>query len=320
MRSAGNLKFDFNPPAFGIAADILAFLNRQQSSAIWIAASTMPPKEASDPDEDDAVIAAFSSLNRPGLLLILAPRHPQRFEAVAQKLARAGIRFARRTSLSSAPGNEARVLLLDSIGDLAALFARADIVFMGGTLASRGGHNILEPAYFAKPVIAGPHMENFALIAHEFTAAKALVRISDAEELAAAVANLLDNPALSTSIGSKAHGLAESKRGVADHIASEINTAVGQGVPNPLRTLAERVCLAPLSWIWRAGHRVNFTSAKPLALPVKVVSVGALAMGGVGKTPVVAHLAERIASRGTSGCHLDPRLSQKDFWNHYHPT
>ena len=72
------------------------------------------------------------------------------------------------------------VLLLDSMGELGALFEHATVVFMGGTLASRGGHNILEPAYFGKPVIAGPHMENFAAIAEEFTSSGALVRIARA--------------------------------------------------------------------------------------------------------------------------------------------
>ena len=77
--------------------------------------------------------------------MILAPRKPERFDLAAEKLTRAGISFARRTALASAP-DDARVLLLDSIGELAALFARADVVFMGGTLARRGGHNVLEPA------------------------------------------------------------------------------------------------------------------------------------------------------------------------------
>ena len=298
---AGNLKYDFNPPASGIPRDIASFLETKTEEALWIAASTMPPKEASDPDEDDAVISAFTALNRPGLLLIVAPRHPQRFEVVAEKLTKAGVAFARRTALASAPAN-ARVLLLDSIGELAALFERATAVFMGGTLASRGGHNILEPAYFSKPVIAGPHMENFAAIAEEFSAQQALVRISSAGELGAAVAGLLDDPARAHSIGAKAHQLAMSKRGVVDRMAADILTAAGLGVPNPPRTLLARITLTPLSWIWRAGHRINLGrgwSARQ-SLQTRVVSIGALAMGGVGKTPVVAHLAERLFAAGSN--------------------
>jgi 3-deoxy-D-manno-octulosonic-acid transferase len=294
--AAGNLKFDFNPPASGVPADIAAFLREKAAKSIWIAASTMPPNAAGDPDEDDAVTAAFLKLDRPGLSLILAPRHPQRFDAVAEKLTRAGIAFARRTTLASVP-SDARVLLLDSIGELASLFERATVVFMGGTLASRGGHNILEPAYFSKPVIAGPHMENFAAIAEEFTAAGALVRIASADDLAGALASLLDDPARAHSIGAKAHELAMSKRGVVERVASEVRLAASLGVPNPPRTLLARAGLTPLSWIWRAGHRVNL-HRQPRALATKVVSIGGLAMGGVGKTPVVAHLAGLLTAAG----------------------
>jgi 3-deoxy-D-manno-octulosonic-acid transferase len=294
VTAAGNLKFDFNPPVSGIAPDIAAFL--QGRASIWIAASTMPPNAAGDPDEDDAVISAFLKLDRPGLLLILAARHPQRFDAVAEKLTRAGIPFARRTALPSAQ-SDARVLLLDSIGELTALFERATVVFMGGTLASRGGHNILEPAYFSKPVIAGPHMENFAAIAQEFTAQRALLRIASADDLTAAVASLLDDPARAQAIGSKARELAMSKRGVVERVASEVREAVGLGVPDPPRTLLARTCLTPLSWIWRAGHSANL-SRPPRALSTKVVSIGGLAMGGVGKTPVVARLVECLTAAG----------------------
>ena len=86
------------------------------------------------------------------------------------------------------------VLLLDSIGELAGLFERATVVFMGGTLPQRGGHNILEPAYFGKPVIVGPHMENFAEIVQEFSAADAVVKIDGPDDLVGAVESLLENP------------------------------------------------------------------------------------------------------------------------------
>jgi 3-deoxy-D-manno-octulosonic-acid transferase len=299
VSNAGNLKYDFTPPASGIPADIAAFLDRKQPKAVWIAASTMPPKEPSDPDEDDAVLAAYNAMNRPGLLLILAPRRPERFDAAAEKLARAGIPFVRRTAIDAAP-DDSRLLLLDSIGELSALFELADVVFMGGTLASRGGHNILEPAYFAKPVIAGPHMENFAAITDEFSAAQALLRIDGADQLASAVAGLLDDPERARSMGAKARALAMSKRGAVGRIAAEIRAYAGLGVPNPLRTFPARAALTPLTWIWRcgAGLRPAISGTKQKSLEIKVVSVGALVMGGAGKSPVVAHLAQRLDAAG----------------------
>ena len=189
------------------------------------------------------------------------------------------------------------MLLLDSIGDLAALFERADVVFMGGTLARRGGHNILEPAYFAKPVIVGPHMENFTGIAREFHAAGALERIEDSDSLAGAVVRLLDDPG---TLGKRAHDLAMSKRGVVDRIAEEVWSARANGVPDPPRTLAARVLLTPLSWCWAAGHRANIARqmAQRRSLSTPVISVGGLTMGGSGKSPMVAHLAHRLRERG----------------------
>ena len=288
VRVAGNLKYDFTPPS-ALAPEIAQFLDRLNPPQIWIAASTMAPAFPGDVDEDDAVIAALMDL--PEVFLILAPRQPERFDTVAQKLERAQIPFVRRSNLSSAI--HPRVLLLDSIGDLAALFARADVVFMGGTLANRGGHNVLEPAYFGKPIIVGPHMENFAAIAGEFHQARALKRIDDATSLAPAVQQLLDHPA---GLGENARGLAMSRRGITARIAEEIWRAHAEGVPHPPRTLPARIFLTPLSWFWRVAARIRTTTPKALQTPV--VSIGGLAMGGTGKSPLVAHLAARLREKG----------------------
>jgi tetraacyldisaccharide 4'-kinase len=284
---SGNLKYDFSPPA-AIAPELAAFLDRVNPREIFIAASTM----ADDIDEDDAVIAAIP--HKPRLLTIIAPRKPERFDIVAAKLAGAGVRFVRRTALADLelPG----VLLLDSIGELAALFERADVVFMGGTLANRGGHNILEPGYFGKPIILGPHMENFAAIAEEFR--EATVRVTRPDELGSAIAALLDHPGRRTAIGGKAREIALSKRGVADCMMPAIWSAYAQAVPNSPRTLPARILLTPLSWIWRSGHAINVTTTKPLRLATPVISVGGLSVGGSGKTPIVAHLAQRLRERG----------------------
>jgi tetraacyldisaccharide 4'-kinase len=295
VQVAGNLKYDFTPPSSGIAPSIAEFLERTKPEKVWIAASTMPPADSTDIDEDDTVIGAFAQVSRPGLLLIIAPRRPERFDVVAEKLKRAGVNFVRRTNLKALalPG----VLLVDSIGDLAALFERADVVFMGGALARRGGHNILEPAYFAKPIIVGPHMENFAAIAREFRAAGAVESIDNGDALAGAVARLLDDPGM---LGAHAHDLAMSKRGVVDRVAKEIWAACENGVPDPPRTLLARALLTPLSWCWVAGHRANIARqrAHRRSLSTPVVSIGGLTMGGSGKSPMVAHLARRLREQG----------------------
>jgi 3-deoxy-D-manno-octulosonic-acid transferase len=306
VHAAGNLKYDFTPPERGIAADLETFLDSLPGSQVWMAASTAQAVKPGDPDEDEAVIGAFQSLSAdfPELLLILAPRRPERFEIVTEKLARAGVHFARRTALR--PVQLPGVLLLDSIGELAGLFARATVVFMGGTLSSRGGHNILEPAYFGKPVIAGPHMENFAAIADEFSSAGAIVRIAEAGDLAGIVARLLRNFSEAQAIGEKARALAFRRRGATDRIAEEILKACDQGVPHPRRTAAARLLLTPLSWIWSIGHRVRMARglARAQSLRAKVISVGSLAMGGAGKSPVAAHLTEYLDGRGKNAAIL----------------
>lgn len=300
VQVAGNLKYDFTPPPAGIAPSIAQFLDTIKPAQpglfkIWIAASTMPPADTNDVDEDDLVIKAFQQISRPGLLLILAPRRPERFDVVAEKLKRARVNFVRRTN--PAPLALPGVLLLDSLGDLAALFERADVVFMGGTLARRGGHNILEPAHFAKPIIVGPHMENFRSIAREFHAAGALELIESADALAGAVARLLDDPG---KLGARARDLAMSKHGVVDRIAKEVRTAAANGVPDPPRTLLARAILTPLSWCWAAGHRANVARqlAQRRSLSTPVISIGGLTMGGSGKSPMVGHLAHRLRELG----------------------
>lgn len=294
VRVAGNLKYDFTPPASGTALDL-------GGDPIWIAASTAAPVEAGDPDEDDVVIEAFRSLSVrfPNLLLVLAPRRPERFPVVAEKLARASVSFVRRSEGATdlvRPG----VLLLDSIGELAALFERATVVFMGGTLARRGGHNILEPAYFGKPVVIGPHMENFAEITARFVNSGAVVQIDQPEMLGAAVGDLLDNPGGSADVGSRARELVMEQRGVADRIVEQILAAVDLAVPDPPHTLEARITRGPLAAIWKAGHAANIARTRLQKLDTLVISVGGLAMGGAGKSPFVAHLAQKLAGTGRS--------------------
>jgi 3-deoxy-D-manno-octulosonic-acid transferase len=304
VKVAGNLKYDFRPPASGIAPEIAELLDALAPEQIWVAASTMPPSDAGDIDEDDTVIAAFQELapTHPRLLLILAPRKPERFDTVAGKLKNARISFVRRSCLSWREYSTAlpSALLLDTIGELASLFERASVVFMGGTLATQGGHNILEPAFFGKPVIAGPHMENFAEIAREFTTAKALERIPSPTALAASIGALLANPARAIQLGERARQLAVSKRGVVSRLSLDVLKAAGEGVPNPMRTLPARIFLTPLTWLWAAGHRRNLARglASQRSLQTRVVSIGGLTMGGAGKTPLVEHIARRLAEAG----------------------
>ncbi len=303
VRVAGNLKYDFDPAGAVPPAVVERVLSRTRPQPVWVAASTMPPAHEGDVDEDDAVIAAFGALAAANarLLLILAPRKPERFAAAAARLKRAGVAFRRRSELTGEeslplPG----VLLLDSVGELSSLFRFADAVFLGGTLAERGGHNLLEPAFFGRPVITGPHLENFPDIAAEFRSAGAILQIQRAEELAQAVAGLFANVSRSVELGRRCRLLAEARRGATIRALEEIRRLTEFSIVRPPRPLAARVALGPLAWAWSWGLRWKRARAaarrKSLAAPV--VSVGGITMGGSGKTPCVLHLAGRLKAAG----------------------
>ncbi len=285
---AGNLKYDFNPRSGGVSEPVARWL-ASTTGPLWIAASTVAPEFEGDCDEDDAVLAAWSALR--GVRLLIAPRKPERFDIVAGKLDRLGIRYARRTRL---PENEdAPVLLLDSIGELGAVFVHADVVFMGGTLAHRGGHNILEPAASGRVVICGPHLENFAEIQAAFRAGGGIVEIADAAELGGAVQRVLAGA--HADVGSRAQALAEQERGATTRAVNAIMQARWSALPR-----TQHLGLWLLSRLWLAGGWITRAVTGTERLPVRVVSVGGLVMGGSGKTPVVRDIARTLAADGLS--------------------
>lgn len=212
VQIAGNLKFDLIPPQQARFLNLLrAKLGDASLNRVLVAGSTMEGEEA-------AVLAAYASLSngshgREGLLLILAPRHPQRFDQVAALLQASGLAWVRRSSFDHESLPAGGVLLLDSIGELATAYQVAELTFVGGSLAAYGGHNILEPAFWGVPVVFGPHMENFAQIAEQFLAAGAALRVATGQELGRIWQQLLNDPGWRGRLGSSARALLESQRG-----------------------------------------------------------------------------------------------------------
>ena len=300
-RTGGNFKYDFEARAAAAGSPVPALLGRTRPGKVWIAASTMPPSSAGDVDEDDAAIRAYQELaaRHADLLLILAPRKPERFDAAAGKLEAAGIRYLRRSRLGGSdtlalPG----VLLLDTIGELSGLFSVADAVFMGGTLARRGGHNILEPAFFAKPVIAGPHMENFQAIADEFRASGAYLEIGDAAGLAGAVARLLEAPEWAGEMGQRARLAAEARGGATARAVTLVRELYRVPRYRPAMPWFMAASVLARLWRWGARKKLRRDYARRRKLGAPVVSVGNITMGGTGKTPCVLRLAEILNERG----------------------
>jgi 3-deoxy-D-manno-octulosonic-acid transferase len=185
---SGNLKFDIRPPKISaLIGQLQVSFKSWRNTPVIVAGSTVE-------GEEPLVLEAFRRALKwyPEGVLILAPRHPERWPAVAEMLRTSGLRWARRTQWSIETPLSGGVFLLDSIGELAALYHLATIAFVGGSLVPRGGHNILEPAHYGVPIIVGPHNENFRDIVEQFTRAGA-VDIIGPEKFAEEVLRLLEN-------------------------------------------------------------------------------------------------------------------------------
>ncbi|MBI4476516.1 MAG: 3-deoxy-D-manno-octulosonic acid transferase [Acidobacteria bacterium] len=212
----GSLKFDsLQMP--GIAPHgrprdrVLRFFRLPESKPVLVAGSTLKGEEA-------AVLRAFGRMRAvsPQALLILAPRHPERFAEVERLARDAGFQTARRTELPIDAEPRVDVVILDTIGELASLYQIAQVVFVGGSLVDAGGHNILEPAAFGKPIVFGSHMQNFAEIAEAFVGNGAAVQVQSAAELEEVLLNLLTDPVRRARLGAAARALVEANRGAKD--------------------------------------------------------------------------------------------------------
>jgi 3-deoxy-D-manno-octulosonic-acid transferase len=209
-RVVGNLKFDMRLDE--AVSEKGRELRRRYLGArsIWTAGSTHER-------EEELVLDAHAVVERavPGALLVLVPRHPQRFESVAALLERRGLVFDRRSRQDrhETVRPEAQVLLLDTMGELAAFYAASDAAFVGGSLVPVGGHNLLEPAALGVPVITGPHTQNGPEIARLLIEAGGALEAADAAALAAAAARLLADPVLRERMGGSGRRFVEAHRG-----------------------------------------------------------------------------------------------------------
>ena len=172
-------------------------------------------------------------------LLIIAPRKPERFDEAERIARRAGWNVARRSELrvDSEPRHD--VVILDTIGELAQLYQVATAVFVGGSLVDAGGHNILEPAVFGKPIVFGPHMQNFAEIARTFVDNGASIQLRWARELETVLLELLSDPVRRASLGAAARALVEANRGARGKSLAVISQLLPSDSPGnvvPFRT------------------------------------------------------------------------------------
>jgi 3-deoxy-D-manno-octulosonic-acid transferase len=210
IKVTGNMKFDI---AIDVQKDYSSYktkLGLLPQEKLFVAGSTHP-------QEEEIILDTYQELcaNYPNLKLFLAPRHPERAKDIEKIVSGAGFRPVLVSQLPLAPCNciAKPVFILDSIGELNNFYAIADIVFIGGSLVKIGGHNILEPAVFAKPILFGPQMFNFRDIAELFLNKQAAILVGDKLALKEAVRDLLNDPDKSAQLSRRAKKLIENNRG-----------------------------------------------------------------------------------------------------------
>ena len=223
----GNLKFDVavSPDALALGRSL-----RERFGAtrpVWLFASSREREET-------LVLDAWRKLAHSDALLVIVPRHPQRFEEVAQLLARRGIAFVRRSDARPVT-HDVQVVLGDSIGEMPAYCAAADVVLMGGSLLPLGGQNLIEPIAVGRPTVVGPHMFNFAEATASAIAAGAALAVHDADQAVHAVVSILDDAARRSDMQAAAIAFCDAHRGAADRLwtwlAPQIERAMGEITP-----------------------------------------------------------------------------------------
>jgi 3-deoxy-D-manno-octulosonic-acid transferase len=203
----GNLKADLRAEPGDADPAWMRRLGGDAGRPLWIAGSTHQGEEA-------LVLDAYRRLTPrfPGLALLVAPRHPERADEIERLIRGRGLRAIRRTALEADHDADA-VIVLDTVGELAGLYRLADVVFVGGSLVARGGHNMLEPAQRRKAILFGPHTSNFRESAELLRAAGGAVVVNDALELAREIERLLKDPALRRRMGEAAFAAVAGRQG-----------------------------------------------------------------------------------------------------------
>ena len=215
VQVTGNLKFDVSVPADAQARGA-ALRALFPGRFVLLAASTRDGEEA-------LILDACLKLDIPDLLLLVVPRHPQRFETVAGLIGKRNLGMVRRSQNAPVPP-DVTILLGDSMGEMAAYYAACDIAFVGGSLLPHGGQNLIEAAAAGRPVLIGPHTWNFQAAAEQAIAAGAALRVQSADELAAQAQRLHDQPDLRTRMGGAGLGFALAHRGATARIMAMLES------------------------------------------------------------------------------------------------
>ena len=225
VQVTGNLKFDAPLPALPpVVEKLRQSLSENNAGLVLVCGSTVEGEEA-------LLVKAFEKvlLAHPRAVMVLAPRHPERFEPVAALLQQMRIQFQRR-SLWHGESLAGGVLLIDAMGELAAIYALADVAFVGGSLVPRGGHNIIEPAQYGVPIVVGKHTENFRDIVELFQKQSA-IRVVTPSALLPTLLELLSHPAERAALGKRAAEVIRSQTGATGRTLDAIQTLLPVSAP-----------------------------------------------------------------------------------------
>lgn len=225
VRVTGNVKFDMEIPATSVAAGRDFRARCAAGRPVWVAGSTHE-------GEEEAVLVAHAIVRErhPGALLILVPRHPQRFESVRALLRRRGLDFAQRSS-SQEPTPAQEVYLVDTLGELQMFYAAADVAFVGGSLVPVGGHSLLEPAVLGLPMLSGPHTHNAQDVADLLEQCGALRIVRSNEDLARRACQWLDDPALARADGARGQQVVAQSRGAVSRLVAMVVPLLSRSGP-----------------------------------------------------------------------------------------
>jgi 3-deoxy-D-manno-octulosonic-acid transferase len=222
VQATGNLKFDIRlSSASGVARDLRLAIPKD--SPVIVCGSTAE-------GEEGPVLEAFQQVQQqfPSAVMVLAPRHPERFDKVAGLIASSGLAFVRRSSWNAACPISGGVFLLDSVGELASVYALADIAFVGGSLVPTGGHNILEPAQYGAAIVVGPHTFNFREIVSIFQKGDAIRVAATGSELGRVLIDLLANPGERRPLGQRAKTLFAQHAGATQRTLHSLRPLLGK--------------------------------------------------------------------------------------------
>ncbi|OPX55792.1 3-deoxy-D-manno-octulosonic acid transferase [Oceanospirillum multiglobuliferum] len=226
VKVTGSIKFDVAPERGLLESAKIVRAEQFGERPVWVAGSTHN-------GEDEKIIFAHKKVleQYPNAVLIIVPRHPQRFDAVAHLVESAELPFVRRSS-NQVLSEQDSVYLVDSMGELMLMYACADIAFVGGSMMPIGGHNLLEPACLGKPVLSGIHLFNFADVAEMFDQEQALIRCDNADALADELIGLWQDPAQITDLGQRALQVVSNNRGALEKQFQLIKNSMQKQVVN----------------------------------------------------------------------------------------